>query len=41
MSRAKKRFSSCFKREIFKLECSINYNSSPFVARGKESGARV
>ena len=27
--------SSCFNKEIRKLECSINYNRSPSVARGK------
>ena len=37
----KKRGSSHFEREIRKLECSVNYNSSPFTARGKGSGAGV
>ena len=41
MSGGKKRCSSHFEREIQKLECSINYNSSPFTAKVKGSGARV
>ena len=40
MSGGKKRCSSRFEREIRKL-CSINYNSSPFTAKGKGSGAGV
>ena len=27
--------SSCFEREIRKLECSINYNRSPMIVRGR------
>ena len=30
-----RRSSSRFEREIRKLECSVNYNSSLFIARGK------
>ena len=31
--------SSSFEREIRKLECLVNYNSSPFTTRGNGSGA--
>ena len=41
MSWGKKRCSSHFEREIQKSECSVGYNSSPFTARGKGSGAGV
>ena len=41
VSRGKKRSSSRSEREIQKLECSVNYNSSPFIAKGKRSGAEV
>ena len=39
ISGGKKRFFSCFEREIRKLECLVNYNSSLFIARGKKSSA--
>ena len=41
VTRSKKRSSSRFKREIRKLEYSVNYNSSLFIARGRGSGAGV
>ena len=37
MSGGKKRSSSRFEREIQKLECLVNNNSSLFTARGKGS----
>ena len=39
MSGGEKRSSSRFEREIRKLECLVNYNSSPFTTRGNGSGA--